>query len=326
MSTVLQKAHVGEIKRTSLPGWLLTMAVCALLLSVGGLYEIMHLRSLTSISNGDFWWHLRTGLWMLQNHAVPRNGLYSQAGASAWMASSWLFEVLVAAGYSMLGLRFLPFLAIAGKIALATVTFLLAGGLRGRFWTAVVLSAAAQYILDSMQPLPGLLSVLVFALELLLLMEGRAKGSVTRFYWLPVLFLFWANLSVQFVYGIMTLLLFVASCAMERWAVHAGIVWLERPNCPSLKRLGAMTLLSLLATTITPYGWKLYALFFAGVTSAANPHFPDFQALRFRSPSGLSAPAVDHGGLSSARDAPLARPVPDRAPGALHVCCVPRAA
>ncbi len=200
------------------------------------------------------------------------------------MASSWLYEVLVAAGYSMLGLRFLPFLAIAGKIALATVTFLLAGGLRGRFWTALVLSAAAQYILGSMQPLPGLLSVLVFALELLLLMEGRAKGSVTRFYWLPVLFLFWANLSVQFVYGIMTLLLFVASCAMERWAVHAGIVWLERPNCPSLKRLGAMTLLSLLATTITPYGWKLYALFFAGVTSAANPHFPDFQALRFRSP------------------------------------------
>ena len=48
--------------------------------------------------------------------------------------------------------------------------------------------------------------------------------------------------------------------------------------------LGAATGASLVATAITPYGWKSYGLFFAALTSAANSHFPDFQALRFRTP------------------------------------------
>jgi hypothetical protein len=51
-----------------------------------------------------------------------------------------------------------------------------------------------------------------------------------------------------------------------------------------LNALAAVTLASLVATVITPYGWNLYGLFLARVTSAANIYFPGFQSLRFRSP------------------------------------------
>jgi hypothetical protein len=248
------------------------------------------------------------------------------------MASSWLYDVRIAIGYRIFGLLYIPMLAIACKFALAVLTFLLAGGLRGRFWPAVLLSATAQFVLINLPPLPLYSSVLLFAIELILLMQARSTGSVRPLYWLPLLFLVWANLDVQFVVGVIVILVFLAATVIERWGERTGIAWLQGlPNnspdddiasvhdspiysksrnaealrqgttsvvpisrLPLIRRadfsprgtrfLGAITAASLLATFITPYGWNLYGDFFARATSAANPYFPDFQALRFRSP------------------------------------------
>jgi hypothetical protein len=262
----------------------LRVLAIVVLFAGAGFHESVRQNCLNNITNGDFWWHLRVGLGILQSHAVPHSGLYSQAAALPWMDSSWFYDLLVATGYRVLDLRFLPLLAIACKVALAVVTFILAGGSRGRFWTAVALSAATQYILTSLQPLPVFCSILAFGVELTLLLECRRTGSVRPLYWVPLLFLLWANLHWQFVGGIAVLLLFVATCLVEQWGMRAGISWLERPANPPLKALGAVTAASLIATVITPYGWNIYGLFFSQATSAANRYFPDYQALRFRSP------------------------------------------
>ena len=117
----------------------------------------------------------------------------------------------------------------------------------------------------------------------MLLMECRATGNVRRLYWLPLLFLLWANIDVQFVIGIFVFLLFVVVTLIERWGTHAGIAWLECPVLPSPKAVQAMFGASLVATVITPYGASGYHVFFEQVTSAANEYFPGFQSLRFRS-------------------------------------------
>ena len=260
---------------------LLTLVV---VFAVGGFHESIRQSSLNSITNGDFWWHLRTGLGILASHTVPRTGLYSQSASLPWMASSWLYDVLVALGFKVLDLRTPAVLAIVFKFALAVLTFLLADGLRGRFWTAVALSAAAQYILGAMPPLPLYCSVLAFAVELILLIDCRATGNVRRLYWLPLLFLLWANIDVQFVIGIFVFLLFVVVTLIERWGTHAGIAWLECPVLPSPKAIQVMFGASLVATAITPYGASGYHVFFEQVTSAANDYFPGFQSLRFRTP------------------------------------------
>jgi hypothetical protein len=260
---------------------LLTLLV---LFAVAGFHESIRQASLNSITNGDFWWHLRTGMGILANHAVPHSGLYSQSASLPWMASSWLYDVLVAVGFKLLDLRTPAVLAIVFKFALAVLTFLLAGGLRGKFWTAVVLSAAAQYILGAMPPLPLYCSVLAFAVELILLMQCRATGNVRRLYWLPLLFLLWANIDVQFVIGIFLLLLFVVATLIERWGTHAKIAWLKRPALPSPKAIQVLFGASLLVTALTPYGASGYHVFFEQVTSAANAYFPGYQSLRFRSP------------------------------------------
>ena len=272
------------MRRSWLDSAIARVTALVLLFAAAGFHESIRQHSLNSITTGDFWWHLRTGLGILESHALPHTGLYSQSSALPWLASSWLYDVLAAVGFKLLDLRFVVVLAIVLKAVLAALTFLLAGGLRGRFWTAIALSATAQYILGAMPPLPMYLSMLALAVELILLMDCRTGGNVRRLYWLPLLFLLWANVDVEFVVGIMVLLLFVAACAIEQWGARSGIAWLQRPSPPPLNPLGAVTAATMIATVLTPYGWNCYGVFFARAASAANTYFPDYQSLRFRSP------------------------------------------
>ncbi len=104
--------------------------VLLLLLTAAPVYSMVRI---TAFSNGDIWWHLRTGLWILQNHSVPRSGLFSQYGDRPWVATSWGFEVLTAGVYKLLGLRAIPVVLAGFKLGLAAVTFLLARGWARKF-------------------------------------------------------------------------------------------------------------------------------------------------------------------------------------------------
>ncbi len=263
---------------------MLQVAALTAILSAGGIREALRQTCLTSITNGDFWWHLRVGLGMLQAYAVPHTGLYSQASALPWMATSWLYDLAIAIGYRVMGLRIVLPIAVLFKFGLALLVFSLAGGLRGRVWGAAILSAIAQYILGSLQPLSLYCSILALCIELTLLMRCRRSGIVKPLYWLPFLFLVWANLDVHFVYGIATLLLFAATCIIEARRDHDGTTWLGQVTTAPLNQIAVITGASFAATVITPYGWNPYAVFFSQATSAANSYFPDYQSLRFRTP------------------------------------------
>ncbi len=254
-----------------------------LLFTAAPLLELARGSSLTSLNNGDFWWHLRTGLEILRTHALPHTGWFSQSASQPWIASSWLYDVKIAIWYQWLGLRALPLIAGVFKLALAVLTFILAGGLRGRFWTAFVLSAVVQYLLAGTQPLPVYCSVLALAIELILLLRSRENGSTRPLYFLPLLFLVWANVDPNFVYGIFALLLFAAACAVEQWLNREGISWADTEGkSPPLRALAAAVGATFLASIITPYGWSVYGAFWQQSAGAAN--LPDFLSLRFRTP------------------------------------------
>jgi len=263
----------------------LRIPVMVLLFTAAAMIEAVQCSSLTALTNKDIWWHLRIGLWMLQTHALPHNGLYSQSSGLPWIASSWAYETLLALGYKLLELRFLPVLLMSFKTALAVAAFFLAGGLRGRFWLAVALSATVQWILGALPLGPGHCSVILFAIELFLLFASRRTGSPKPLFWLPPLFLVWANLDVQFVYGVGLLLLFTAALVVENLARSSGHAWFEsnRPSLP-LAQVGMIGTLSLIATLFTPYACRPYGVFFAITTGAASRYLPDFRAMSFHQP------------------------------------------
>jgi len=256
--------------------------VLTVLFSAAAAYEAVKTFALTT---PEVWLHLRTGLWILENRSIPYTGLFSQYSNLTWIDSTWGFDVLLGVAYHLFGLRSIPILLMALKVALAVVTFLLARVGRVNFWGAVVLSAAAQFVISSLQPLPYVFSILFFAVELWLLARSRQTGNTKNLFWLPLLFVMWANVHAQFVSGLLLLILFLPSLLLEAGLRRTEVGWLsERIQPLDLKRVGAVTLLSVLASFVNPYTFHIWSVFRSLYSAVGFEHFTEMSSMNFRHP------------------------------------------
>ena len=210
----------------------------------------------TSLMNSDVWMHLRTGEWMLQNHALPRAALFTRHSELPWIVPSWGFDLFLGVLAKGFGLRAIPLLFMAFKAALAVLTFLLLRGWRGQFWKAIVLTALVQYILLAFPPLPAMFSALFLIVELFLLMECRRSGNVRLLWWLPLLFVCWANVDVQFVDGLLVLGLFLLASLIEAGIPKQGSTFANAAL--PLRSVFLVSGLSAGATLVTPYFYGPY--------------------------------------------------------------------
>jgi hypothetical protein len=244
------------ISRSLLRVDLLRIPLLLLLFSWAGVYEAYHL---TAFRDYDIWWHLRTGIWILQNHAVPHTALFTQYSSQPWIAYSWGFDLVTAVFYKLFGLRALPILQVCFKVAFAVVAFLLARGSFRNFLPAAILSAIGQYAITDFKVRPGSLSILLLGILLIVLFQARRTGEVHHLRWLPLLFLFWANLHIQFVYGLFVTGLFAGVVLLESLACRFSFSWFAA-QVPSLNTayVVAVTGACVLATLITPYTYHTY--------------------------------------------------------------------
>jgi hypothetical protein len=197
----------------------LRIVALAATLTVAAAYQAVHLFALT---DNDIWWHLRTGLWILQNHAIPRTGLFSQSASLTWIDTSWGFDLLSAVSYRLFGLAGLPIFFMILQVASAAAIFLLASAACRRFWPAMILTALAQCCVTPFQPRPALCSISFLSIELAVLLHARCTGNVRSLYWLPLLFAVWANFDRQFSYGMTILALFCAAAVIEELYRRSG--------------------------------------------------------------------------------------------------------
>jgi hypothetical protein len=259
----------------------LRVTAMVLLLTVGPLFTASS--PLTSLLNGDIFWHLRSGLWIFQNHAVPREGLFSQYVDRSWVDCNWGFDVLAAVVYKLLGIRGFVVLLMAFRLAMAGATFLVAGGRKRRFWSAVVLSAVAQYVITDLALRPILFSILSFGILLYLLIESRRLSDIRPLFWVPLLFVIWANLDAQFLDGLLLLAVYVTAEVTEA-VFRKRIV----PTLSVVKILGIAGL-SVIATLLTPYTLRLFSGAFENAYSnVLFANFQEMQAMPFRRPQDFA--------------------------------------
>jgi hypothetical protein len=255
------------------------------LFTVAALYQASHL---SALADPDIWWHLRTGTWMLQNHAIPHDALFTQSTSLAWIDSNWGFDLLVATAFRVFGLRGLPVMLMVLQVAIAVALFLLARTQKN-FWQAAILAAGAQCCISGFKPRPTLISILFFALELTILLHSRRTGQVRAVLWMPLLFIVWVNLDRQFVYGLLALALFYLAIAVEYLGLRFGIPGFDnhgfedhRPRFP-LGVSAAVFGTSVLVTLATPYTYHLHQLIWESATSTAVDHyFSELHSMRFR--------------------------------------------
>ncbi|MET3665469.1 hypothetical protein [Caulobacter sp. 1776] len=223
------------------------------------------------LNDGDTWWHLATGEWILSHGRVPDRDVFSYSMAGhPWVAHEWLSETLMAlaaraAGWS--GVVIL-FAAVAGGSA-----WLLAQRLArdlGGLTLAAVTALSLACMGDSLLVRPHLFMLpllLVWTLEMLAARdEGRAPHLVFAF-----LMTLWANLHGSYVFG------FVIAGAF-------GLEALTEPGADRIKALrgwGLFGLASLVGAVVTPHG--LYGLVFPFqlMTMTVLPHIQEWRAQDF---------------------------------------------
>jgi len=284
LSSPVERGDKSGLFAATLP----RMVAAIALFSAAGLVEARQAGSVSSLSDSDIWWHLSSGLWMLQHQALPRSGILSQAAGQSWIAASWLYDLKLAIFYKVFGLRTIPIFAMSLKAGVSIIAFLLAGGRRGSFWVAASVSAIAQYVLAALPATPAYASVVFFGIELLLLLEMRRAHRMKLVFWLPPLFLVWANVDVQFVYGLGLVILFLISLVLERLGSDLGGYsfkdreWIRDRKVRITLAIGAA--FCVVATVITPYFYHVYGVFLEKTFSAANPYLEETYAPGFRQP------------------------------------------
>jgi len=238
---------------------------------------LMSLRG-SCANDGDIWWHMRTGEWILQHHSVPRVDAFSgPAAGQSWVAYSWLFELIVAKLFLWKGLVGLAMYTTGMILVISAAVYHMVRRLQADLAVAALLTFAAMFGMGRMfTPRPWLFTILFFVLELDILAQVRRTGKTRELLWLPVIFAFWANVHIQFVDGLMVL--------GFAW-VHA-ILARRQPAMESRVRplwLGAALFASVLATLVNPYGWRIYAVAHDLATQAgALNKITELQAIPFR--------------------------------------------
>ena len=260
------------------------------------LYAYLAIVVMRTSFDPDIWWHLRTGQWIVEHTAVPRTDPFSSFGQNKpWIAYSWLFEVLVYGLYCGLGLAgivlyrlamvFLLAVAVHGFVAKRESRFLPAAGLVGLAFLALS---------ELLNERPWLFTILFSTLTLDLILDLRAGRGRRDLWLLPVLYVLWANLHVQFVYG---LFLLVLACVAP-WVDH--LPWFTEPcgpaaraGSPAWRRLVAVTAACMLATLMTPYHIRLYKVVIEYATqTGVNDFIQELISLSFRCPADWSILAL----------------------------------
>jgi hypothetical protein len=237
----------------------------------------------------DIWWHLRAGQWLLENRTIPQTDPFSSYGletARPWIAYSWLFEVIVAFFHQALGdagivlFRGLMTLAIVAAfhrfVAKREPRFARAAGLTG---------LAVLAMLPLFTERPWLFSILFATLTLDVILDIRG-GVRAKYHWLlPILYVVWANLHIQVVYGLFLLGLACFAPVLGRvWERASGSEQPDRAGSSGWRRLVLLTSLCTAATLVTPFHGRLYQVVLEYATQRAGMHVYEMQALEFRKP------------------------------------------
>lgn len=198
-------------------------------------------------ADGDTYWHLAAGGWVLEHRAVPHADPFSGTFAGqAWTAHEWLAEVLMALAYRAGGWSGVAILVAA---AAGAAVGLLAQFLRrvsGAAWpAAVLLLLAAPLIAPVLLARPHILALPLLVAWAAGLLRARAEERAPSPWLLPLMML-WANLHGGFALGL-ALLLPLGAEAVLAAASH-------QDRTKALLGWGGFVAAAFLAVLATPHG------------------------------------------------------------------------
>ncbi|HET9849912.1 MAG TPA: hypothetical protein VFR68_15355 [Candidatus Dormibacteraeota bacterium] len=213
----------------------------------------MLIAAIQPVTDPDFWWHVTTGNWILNHHAVPHQDLYTfTVHDHRWITHEWLSEVFMSALYAA---GRLPLVSLVFG-AITAVGFLLVYLAIDRRVNFVIAGLTLALGVAAANPIWGpRIQMITFALTALtyLWVKRYCEGRGRALYLLPLVVLVWVNLHAGFVLGYAILGIALL--------VEAARYLLRRPGTMPFVRLRAMAAVlaaSIAVAMVNPNGWDIY--------------------------------------------------------------------
>lgn len=198
------------------------------------------------LNDGDTFWHIATGQWILQHGVVPSVDPFSHTMPGApWTAHEWLSEILLATAHDLGGWTGVT--ALTGLMFSAAITLLTRAMLKSIepvyaliFATYAVLMTASHLLAR-----PHILATPLMIIWLIALVRASDERRRPTLWLLPVMTL-WANMHGGFTLG----LALTGAFALEAVIVARQ----EQKAIPMAKSWAIFIVLALGSALVTPHG------------------------------------------------------------------------
>ena len=207
-----------------------------------------------AIAEPDIWWHLRNASYLFEHHSFPLVDTYTfGAAGSPWVAHEWLSEAGFYLAFRTAGLGGMLALYFALSALIFCGVYYRACRAGAECKDAALATILAIFCaIVSLGPRPLLFGWLCM-IGLLLILD-RFQRSGKGIWLVPPLFALWINLHGSWLFGMIALVIVIASGFVEGvW----GSVIAQRWASGERKKLVGALAASIAALFLNPFGYKL---------------------------------------------------------------------
>ena len=293
---------------TSLAAWLLPNFAAVVFIVT--LLQVLFLSagSARLLHDSDTGWHIRNGESIMAKASVPHADAFSYTRTGeTWLSWEWLSDVVFGASHQIAGLSGVALIAAIAIAFTAYGSAKLAVALGGNLF----LAAAGTVLLLGVTSMHWLARPHVFSWIFAFLFLSAAeyeRRQTSRALWLlPAVAAIWANMhasfllgpAILFIYAIGEIVVTVAAVGEAQGRQRAALIDDRRlspiSTSPAVidrrysgRRFALASLISLLATFLNPYGWRLHEHIFSYLQSGyLMDHIEEFRSFSFHSAGAL---------------------------------------
>jgi hypothetical protein len=250
--------------------------------------------SVRLLGDAGIGWHIRAGQQIIATHAIPRVDSFSSTMAGkSWFAWEWLYDLLVGqleARWRLHGVVWLTAAVIAAVFAWM-FRLLIERGTNMLVALLLVLLAVSASMIHFLAR-PHVVSWL-FTLAWFWILDSSERDDFgqrgehgRRWLWaLPLLMLVWVNVHGGFLIGFVLLGIFLLGTMWTWFRARENRIEELLQNIAARRRvrnLATVGLLSMAASLVNPYGWKLYwHVYYYLSNRFLMDHIDEFQSPNF---------------------------------------------
>lgn len=246
---------------------------------LAGCIVFVLLLTVLPLTDPDYFWHLKTGEYIVAHGALPAGDVFSFTRAGQpWVLHEWLFELGLYGAFAVGGERGVVLLTVTlamGALALAFTAARRVARSAGAAWIAT--GAGTLAIAGGIAARPQLVTYLCFAFTLSALLAFKYADRTRALFALPFVMVVWVNAHGAYAVGIALLLLF-AACEWLAWAMRPVRDAGQKRRLVRLTQAAALVVLASLANPGVFERW-LYPFQVLGM--AANEFIQEWQSPNF---------------------------------------------